>query len=168
MRKEGTTKKLTLLGLCTALALVLGYVESLIPPLGAVPGMKMGLPNIVVLFVLYRLGGKEAWTVSLLRLVLSAALFGSFVSFLYSLSGAILSLTGMCLLKKWDKFSLIGVSVAGGVLHNAGQILMAMALLDSTLIAAYLPVLAVSGVVAGVAVGVMAGILIKRLNKLPL
>ena len=156
------TRKLTTLGLCVALALILSYVESLLPPLVAVPGVKVGLPNVVILFLLYRYGWKEAGTVSLVRLLLSAALFTGFAAFLYGLSGAILSLVGSTLLKRTDRFSPLGVSVAGGVLHNLGQIAFAALVLDSGYIFAYLPVLLLSGTVAGALVGLLAAILLRR------
>ena len=156
------TRKLTTLGLSVALALILSYVESLLPPLVAVPGVKVGLPNVVILFLLYRYGWKEAGTVSLVRLLLTAALFTGFAAFLYGLSGAALSLLGSALLKRTDRFSPLGVSVAGGVLHNLGQIAMAALVLDSGYIFAYLPILLLSGTVAGALVGLLAAILLRR------
>ena len=156
------TRKLTTLGLSVALALILSYVESLLPPLVAVPGVKVGLCNIVILFLLYRFGWKEAAAVSGIRLLLSAALFTGFVAFFYGLAGAILSLTGTVLLKKTGRFSPLGVSAAGGVLHNLGQIALAALVLDSGYVFAYLPVLLLSGTVAGALVGLLAGILIQR------
>lgn len=156
------TRKLTTLGLSVALALILSYVESLLPPLVAVPGVKVGLPNVVILFLLYRYGWKEAGAVSLVRLLLSAALFSGFAAFLYGLSGAALSLLGSALLKRMDRFSPLGVSVAGGVLHNLGQIAFAALVLDSGYIFAYLPILLLSGTVAGALVGLLAAILLRR------
>ena len=156
------TKKLTTVGLSVALALILSYVESLLPPLVAVPGVKVGLPNVVILFLLYRYGWKEAGCVSLVRLLLTAALFTGFAAFFYGLSGAALSLLGAALLQKTGRFSPLGVSVAGGVLHNLGQIALAALVLDSGYIFAYLPFLLLSGTVAGAMVGLLAGILIRR------
>ena len=156
------TKKLTTLGLSAALALILSYVESLLPPLMAVPGVKVGLPNIVILFLLYRYGWREAGGVSLIRLLLSAALFTGFAAFFYGLAGAALSLAGSTFLKKTDRFSPLGVSVAGGVLHNLGQIALAALVLNSGYLFAYLPVLLLSGTVAGALVGLLSGILIRR------
>ena len=156
------TKKLTTLGLSAALALILSYVESLLPPLMAVPGVKVGLPNIVILFLLYRYGWQEAGSVSLIRLLLSAALFTGFAAFFYGLAGAALSLAGSTFLKKTDRFSPLGVSVAGGVLHNLGQIALAALVLNSGYLFAYLPVLLLSGTVAGAVVGLLSGILIRR------
>ncbi len=158
------TNKLTTLGLSVALALILSYVERLLPPLVAVPGVKVGLPNVVILFLLFRYGWKEAGAVSLLRLLLTAALLTGFAAFFYGLSGAALSLIGSALLKRTDRFSPLGVSVAGGVLHNVGQIALAALVLDSGYIFAYLPVLLLSGTLAGVLVGVLAGILIRRFD----
>ena len=156
------TKKLTTLGLSVALDLILSYVESLLPPLMAVPGVKVGLPNIVILFLLYRYGWREAGGVSLIRLLLSAALFTGFAAFFYGLAGAALSLAGSTMLKKSDRFSPLGVSVAGGVLHNLGQIALAALVLNSGYLFAYLPVLLLSGTVAGAVVGLLASILIRR------
>lgn len=156
------TRKLTTLGLSVALALILSYVESLLPPLMAVPGVKMGLPNIVILFLLYRYGWKEAAAVSGIRLLLTATLFTGFAAFFYGLAGAALSLLGSALLKRSGSFSPLGVSVAGGVLHNLGQIAVAALILDSGYIFAYLPVLLLSGTVAGALVGLLAGVLIRR------
>ena len=148
-------------GLITALALVLSYLESLVPPLG-VPGVKLGLPNLAIVFALYRLSWKDACVVSLARVVLATLLFGNGAALAYSVAGAALSLTVMGLLKKTGKFSSVGVSVAGGVAHNAGQILVAMALLETSRLAWYLPVLWVSGTVAGVLIGIVSGVLVKR------
>ncbi len=156
------TKKLTTLGLSVALALILSYVESLLPPLMAVPGVKVGLPNVVILFLLYRYSWREAGAVSGIRLLLAAALFTGFAAFFYGLSGAAVSLLGSALLRRSERFSPLGVSVAGGVLHNLAQIALAAFVLDSGYVLAYLPVLLLSGTVAGALVGLLAGILIRR------
>ena len=154
--------KIAQYGLLTALALVLSYLESLVPPLW-VPGVKLGLPNLAVVFALYRLGWKDACVISMVRVVLAALLFGSGVSMAYSLAGAALSLALMGLLKKSERFSSVGVSVAGGVAHNAGQILVAMALLETARLVWYLPALWISGTAAGVVIGVVSGELVKRI-----
>ena len=148
-------------GLLTALALVLSWVESLVPPLW-VPGVKLGLPNLAIVFALYRLGWRDACVISLARVVLVALLFGNGAALAYSVAGAALSLALMGLLKRTGKFSSVGVSVAGGVAHNAGQILVAMAMLETARLAWYLPVLWISGTVAGVLIGVVSGVLVKR------
>ena len=158
------TKKLTLLALLTAVALILSYVESFIPSLG-VPGVKIGLANIAVIFALYRLGWKEAMGVSLVRVGLVSLLFGSVGALLYSLAGAILSLAVMAVLRKLDIFSAVGVSVAGGVAHNAGQILMAMWVLETDTLLYYLPVLAIAGTAGGILVGLCGALLVKRIPQ---
>ncbi len=158
-----TIKKLALLGMCCAAAMILSYVESFIP--FGVPGLKVGLPNIVTVFLLYRLGWREAAAVSLLRCVLTSLLFGSVMSLAYSLCGAALSLSLMALLKKWDKLSTVGVSIAGGITHNAGQIAVAIAVTGVEEIAYYMPVLAVGGTLAGLVIGVCGALVLKRLEK---
>lgn len=160
------TKQLTLLSLGAALALVLAYVEALLPPLiAAVPGVKLGLPNIILIFLLYRCGVKQAATVSLVRMLLVLWLFGNAMSFYYSLAGGVLSLTAMALLKRADFLSTVGVSVAGAVLHNVGQILMAMVLLGTAELGYYLMVLAVTGTVAGIAIGLCGHLAITRIPQ---
>lgn len=156
-------KKLALSSILLAVALILSYVESLVPLSFAVPGVKMGLPNLVILFALYRLGAKQACAISLVRVVLVSILFGNLFSMVYSLAGAVLSLLVMLLLKRCGKFGTAGVSVAGGVAHNAGQILTAMVLLETAEIGYYLPVLCISGTVAGICIGLVAALLIRRL-----
>ena len=158
------TRKLTVMALTTAIALILSFIESQIPAFVAVPGVKMGLPNIAIVYALYRLGWKEAATISLVRVLLVSVLFGSAASFLYSLAGAVLSLLGMTLLKQTGKFTEIIVSVAGGVLHNVGQIGMACLILETDVLKYYLPFLLVSGILAGVVIGLISGILIRRIH----
>lgn len=155
-------RTIALMGICAAIAMVLSYVESLIPLSFAVPGIKLGLANIAVVFVLYKLGAKEAVLVSLIRILWMAILFGNFLTLAYSIAGAVLSLTAMILLKRSERFSTVGVSVVGGILHNAGQILVAAIVMDTAQIAYYLPVLCVSGIAAGVAIGLVSALLIKR------
>lgn len=149
-------------GLLTALAMVLSYVETLVPLSFAVPGVKLGLANLVVIFALYRMGTAPAAALSLLRVVLVSASFGNAYSFWYSLAGAALSLAVMALLRRRDWFGELGVSVAGGVCHNIGQIAVAALVLRSAAVGYYLPVLLFSGVAAGAAVGVAAAVLIRR------
>ena len=156
-----STKKLTALALLTTTAMILSYVESLLPSVG-VPGVKLGLANIAVIFALFRLGGKSALAVSLVRVFMVTMLFGSMSALLYSLAGAALSLGVMALLRRTDRFSTVGVSVAGGVAHNAGQILMAMLLLGTARLAYYYPILVISGVAGGIFTGLAAALLIRR------
>ncbi|MBO4429679.1 MAG: Gx transporter family protein [Clostridia bacterium] len=159
------TQKLALLGISAAIAMAFAYVEVLLPPLfTAVPGIKLGLPNIMIVFVLYKTGVKEAAAVSLVRLLAVSLLFGNPMTLAYSLAGAVLSLTAMALLKKIDRFSVVGVSVAGGILHNVGQILLAMFVLKTVEIGYYLVVLAVAGTIAGVFIGLCGGFAVKRIK----
>ena len=158
-------KRITFIGVITAVAIILSYVELLLPPIyAAVPGVKVGLPNIVIILVLYRYGTKSAATVSFIRLVITSMLFGA-STFFYSLAGAMLSLCVMALLEKSNKFSTIGVSIAGGVMHNLGQILVAILMLGTLEIGYYMFVLTVSGTLAGVFIGLAASFLIARLKK---
>ena len=156
------TKKITLLAICVALAMILSYVESMIPSPG-IPGVKLGLANIVVIFALYKLGWAEAAGISLLRVFLVSLLFGHAASLMYSAAGAVLSLAGTILLKRIDRLSCVAVSVIGGVLHNLGQILMAWLLMGPNVIY-YLPVLILSGTVAGVAIGVVSALMVRRVD----
>ncbi len=163
---KDTSKKVAFLGLCTALALILAYVEVLLQPLiPAVPGIKMGLPNIIIVFLLYRRGAVSALSVSLLRILLVSVLFGNAMALLYSLSGAILSLLVMLVLRRLNWMSVVGVSVAGGVTHNIGQILMAMLLLRTAAVGYYLVVLTVAGTIAGILVGLCGALLIQKIPK---
>lgn len=158
------TRKLTLYALLLALALILSYLESLVPLSFAVPGIKMGLPNIVIVFALYKLGFKAAGSISLLRVILVSILFGNVMTMIYSLAGAVLSIIMMWLLKKSGRFSAVGVSVAGALGHNAGQVLTAMLILETGGLIYYLPALCVSGAVAGVCIGIAGGIVVKRIK----
>ena len=158
------TKKIAVLALAIALAMILSFVESQIPAFVAIPGVKIGLANIAVVFVLYKLGWKEAVLISLVRVFMVSVLFGTAVSLFYSVAGAVLSLTGMVLLKKTGLFSTVAVSVTGGVLHNVGQILMACLLLETNVIVYYLPFLILSGVIAGVVIGVGSAIMVNRVQ----
>ena len=160
------TKKVAMLGLTIALAMIMSYIEALVPLSFAVPGIKMGLANIVIIFVLYKIGTKEAILVSLIRVILVSLLFSNVMAMAYSLAGAALSLSVMWILKKIDKFSVIGVSVAGGIMHNVGQIIMAMILLGTEQIALYLPVLIIAGTATGVIIGIVSGLVINRFKNI--
>ena len=157
------SQRIAILGLCTAVAMVFAYVEVLLPPLfTAVPGIKLGLPNIAIIFVLYRMGLREAASVSFVRIVAVSLLFGNPMTFAYSIAGGVLSLAAMALLRKLDFLSMVGVSVAGGVLHNVGQILMAMLLLGTAELGYYLIVLAVTGTISGILIGLCGSFAVKR------
>lgn len=160
------TKKITTIGILIALALILSYVESQIPAFVAIPGMKLGLTNIVVLTTLYILDVKSAMLINVIRIIIVAILFGSAMSFAFSFVGGMLSTIVMILLKKSDRMKIIGVSAAGGITHNIGQILTAMVLLGTKAIAWYLPVLWISGIFSGVVIGIIGGLVTARLGKL--
>ncbi len=161
------TKKIALLGILTSVALILSYVEVILPPLyPAIPGIKVGLPNIVIVLALYKYGFKEACIISLIRVFIVALLFGNVMTLAYSVVGAVLSILLMALFKKFDIFSEVGVSIIGGVAHNLGQIIVAMILLNSTLIGYYMIILAFTGTVAGAFIGVAGSLLVKRLGKI--
>ena len=160
-----STKKVAVLGLCTSLAMILAYVEVLLPPLfSAIPGIKLGLPNIVIIFVLYKFGVIDAATVSFIRVAAVALLFGNPMTFAYSFAGALLSITVMAILKKTNLLSTVGVSVAGGVFHNVGQILMAMLVLGTAELGYYLIVLAITGTISGIFIGHCGGFAVKRVK----
>ena len=159
------TRRITLMALLTAAAMILSYVESLLPSPG-IPGVKLGLANIAVIFALYRLGWKEAAAISLVRVGMVSLLFGSVGALFYSLAGAVLSLAVMTLLRRLDVFSPVGVSVAGGVSHNVGQILMAVVLLETERLIWYLPVLILTGLGGGILVGLCGAALVKRIPPL--
>lgn len=159
------SKTVAMYGMFLAVALVVSYLESLLPLFVAVPGVKLGIANAVIMLVLYQMGAKQAFVLSVARVVLAALLFSGLFTMLYSLAGAVCSLTGMILLKRSKAFSPVGVSVAGGVLHNIGQIVVAMLVMEQAALISYFPVLLVSGVVSGVVIGVIAGHLNQRLSR---
>lgn len=158
-------KKVSFLGLSIALALILSFVEHQIPPLAAIPGIKLGLPNLVMTFLLYKVGWKETVIVSFIRIILVTLLFGNLQYMTFSMAGAFLSLLGMILLKKTNWFACVTVSITGGILHNVGQIIAACLWTQTAEIAFYLPFLIVSGTIAGALIGLLAGIMTKRFEK---
>ena len=145
--------------------MILSFVESLIPPLVAIPGVKIGLANIVTVFLLYTLGWRAAGVVSLIRVLLSALLFGNVQSMIFALSGALLSFIVMIIAKKLLPFGKVGVSVLGAIAHNAGQVAAAVIIMETAALAYYFIPLVISGTVAGVFVGILAAILTARLEK---
>lgn len=158
-------KKTAFCGLVLALALIAGYAESLIPVAVAIPGIKLGAANSVILILLYMVGVKEACIVNISRVVLAGFLFGSMSSILYSLSGAIVSLFVMTLLKKTDRFSISGVSMAGGAFHNMGQLVMAALVLETSAVWYYFPVLMLSGSITGFLIGFLTEEIRKRIGQ---
>lgn len=153
-------------GVFTALALIFSYVESLIPISFGVPGIKLGLANLIIVTALYKLKLSEAYLLAVVRVVLSGFIFGNYFSILYSLAGGLLSLTVMALMKRNDGFSIMGISIAGGVFHNIGQLIVAMLVVETYSVAYYLPVLLVAGMLTGFIIGLLSQELLKRLNGL--
>lgn len=159
-------RRVSYLGLFLALALVFSYIENLIPIFFGVPGMKLGLTNAVILLVLYSLGTKDAYLVSVLRVLLAGFMFGNAFSIIYSLAGGLLSLTVMCLLKKMNKLHLITISVCGGIFHNLGQILVAVFVVENVYLFWYFPFLFLGGALTGFLIGVVSSEILKRTKSI--
>lgn len=159
------TKKLALMGLLTALAMIFSYVEAILPISIGIPGVKLGIANLVIVFALYRLKPSEAFLINFVRIVLVNFMFGNLSMMLYSLSGGILSFFAMVLLKKTGWCSIYGVSIAGGVFHNVGQLLTAMVVLETMSLVYYGPVLLLSGLVTGAVIAVIAAEILKRIGN---
>lgn len=155
-------------GVFTALALIFSYVEMLIPIQFGVPGIKLGLANLLIVIMLYKCGPKEALLLSVVRIVLSGFIFGNMFSIIYSLAGGILSLAVMALLKGRGSFSVMGVSIAGGVCHNIGQLAVAMAVVETYRVGYYLPVLLVAGMLTGILIGIVSNEVLKRIRNINL
>ena len=160
MNKE-KTRRLALAGMLTAVMFIIGYVESLLPPFFSVPGIKPGFANIPVMIAIYMLDWKLAGAMSCTRIILSGFTFTGLFACIYSLAGAVLSITVMVLLKHTKKFSLTGVSMAGGVAHNLGQIIVAVIVVGKA-VWYYFPVLIVSGLAAGMLTGIVSGVILKN------
>lgn len=149
-------------GMFTSLALIFSYVETLIPVSFGIPGVKLGLANLIIVVALYKLRLREVYLLSITRVILSGLIFGNYFSILYSLAGGLLSLTAMCVFRKREGFSITGVSIAGGVFHNIGQILIAMAVVETFGVLYYIPALLVSGLITGLIIGILAENIIQR------
>ncbi len=151
-------------GMFTSLALIFSYVETLIPISFGIPGVKLGLANLVIVTALYLTGLKEAYLLSVVRVLLAGFLFGNYFSIIYSLAGALLSLSVMAALKRAEGFSIIGVSIAGGVFHNVGQLIVAMLAVETFSVAYYAPVLLIAGLFTGCVIGILAQEMIRRVK----
>lgn len=165
MEKKKVSSRVARCGVMIALAIVFSYIEVLVPFNIGIPGIKLGLANVVIVFGLYILSPVDTFIISMLRIVIVGMLFGNGMSIIYSLSGGILSYLVMLLIKKLKGFSVIGVSVAGGVFHNVGQIAAAAVILASGSIFSYLPVLLVAGIITGMLIGIVAGRIIPIVRK---
>ena len=158
------TKHLVTLSVSVAVAMLLSFVESQIPAFFPIPGIKLGLANVATMFVLYKLGPKEAIAVSATRVCLSSILFGSISAFFYAIAGALLSLAVMILLRLARVFSKTVVSIAGGVSHNIAQIGISMLILQTDVVILYLPALIISGIVTGALIGIIAALLVNKVD----
>lgn len=158
------TKKLTKLSLLLASALILSYIETLIPFDFTIPGIKIGLANIAIMYTFYKVGIKESYLVSLVRVLVMAILFYSFVAAIYSFVGALLSLIVMSILERFKVFDIKGTCICGAISHNIGQILAACVLLGTSAIFYYLPFLLLSGLLSGLMIGIFTSVLIKRIK----
>lgn len=160
------TKKIAYLGLLIALAFVFSYIEFLIPVNLGIPGAKLGLANLVIIVALYTINEKDAFVLSMIRIVLVGFTFANLASMLYSLAGGILSFFTMVLAKRSKKLSMTGVSVIGGIFHNVGQIIIAICVVKTASLIYYLPVLMVAGITAGVAIGILGAMVTKRIRRI--
>lgn len=160
------SKQLATLSILITLCLIFSYIEFLIPFNFALPGVKLGLSNIVVLFALYKLGTKSAFFINIMRIFITAMLFTNPITMLYSISGGLLSFLAMFIVKKIKILSIISVSISGSIFHNIGQILMASIVLSSQKIILYLPILMVFGIITGGIIGLTTAITLERLRKI--
>lgn len=158
--------KVAYFGVFTTLALIFSYVETLIPIQFGIPGVKLGLANLIIVIALYRMKLSEAYLLSIVRVLLAGFIFGNYFSIIYSLAGGILSLTVMALLRKKGGFSVIGVSIAGGVFHNIGQLIIASVIVETFSVMYYVPVLLIAGLVTGLLIGIASDGMLKRLANL--
>jgi heptaprenyl diphosphate synthase len=161
--RGGTATKTAYLGLFLALAILMGYIEAIIPVQMPLPGMKLGLPNLVIAAILYIYSWKEAVIISALRVIVIGFLFGNMFSIAYGLPGAVFSLLVMAVLKRTDFFSIVGVSAAGGTAHNAAQTAVAFLIVKGFPARMYLPVLMIAGLIAGTLIGIADALIIPRL-----
>ena len=159
------TKRIAAYGMLVALAFILSYIESLFPLSLAIPGIKMGLANLVVMIALYKMGQKEAFLLSVLRIILVGFTFGNLSTMMFSLAGGMLSWFLMVLFKKTKLFSMVGVSIIGGIAHNIGQIVVAIFVVDNINLIYYLPFLLISGVLTGTLIGILAAIINQRIKE---
>lgn len=158
-------KTLAISAVLAALALIFSYVEAIIPPIVPMPGVKLGIANLVIIIALYSIDFRHAFTINIVRIVVAGLLFGGLFGMLYSLAGGVLSLVVMGLLKKTKLFSIVGVSMAGGVTHNLGQLIVAALIVENAKMFLYFPVLLFSGLITGILIGIAAHIIGQNLPK---
>ena len=160
--------KVAVFGVFTSLALILSYVELLIPINFGIPGMKLGLANLLVVILLYKGCPRDALLLSVIRILLSGLIFGNMFSIFYSLGGGLLSLAVMVFLKKTGQFTVAGISIGGGASHNVGQLLVAMFVVQTYQVGYYLPVLLFAGVITGAVIGILSAEVLKRTQSIRL
>ena len=160
--------KVAVFGVFTSLALILSYVELLIPINFGIPGMKLGLANLLVVILLYKGCPRDALLLSVIRILLSGLIFGNMFSIFYSLGGGLLSLAVMVFLKKTGQFTVAGISIGGGASHNVGQLLVAMFVVQTYQVGYYLPVLLSAGVITGAVIGILSAEVLKRTQSIRL
>lgn len=162
---QSRAKKISACAMFTALAMIVGYLEHMIPLPFAVPGVKLGLANVVIVAMMYLIGAKEAFIVDIVRVLLSGVMFTGLSAMMYALAGALTSFVVMSLVRRCKTFSIIGVSVAGALTHNAAQYSLAAIIVHTVGLISYLPVLMISGSVTGIVVGTVANIIVERLKN---
>ena len=158
------THRITLLAMLIAISILFGYLEAILPLLIAIPGIKLGLANIPIMFAVYKMRPLDVFLISIVRVVILSLTFRNMLAFLFSLSGAIFSISIMLLFKQSKFFSVTGVSIAGGVAHNMGQIIMAALILQIPGLLYYFPLLIIAGIITGIIIGLISGLLIERVN----
>ena len=161
-----STRRLALSAMLAALALIFSYVEALIPLPVPVPGIKLGIANLVIVMAIYKLGFRYAFTINCVRIFIAGLLFSGVFGMIYSFAGGVLSLLVMYLLQRTGWFSMVGVSMAGGVVHNLGQLITASLLVQSVRMMSYFSILLFSGLISGILIGVLASLTYRRLPDL--
>ena len=166
MKKQKiSAKTVALMAMMIALAMIFSYVETMIPINFGIPGVKLGLANLVIVAAIYLFGGKQAFLISIVRIFLSGIMFGNLASIMYSLAGGLLSLAVMLLLKKTDKLSILAVSVMGGICHNIGQLIVAMLVVENLKLIFYIPVLLISGFLTGLLIGIVCRVILPAVKR---
>ncbi|MCX4317172.1 MAG: Gx transporter family protein [Lachnospiraceae bacterium] len=154
-------------GVLVALAFIFSYIETLIPfEMIGIPGIKLGLANLVVVVAMYTMRTGDAFVISLVRIVLVGFTFGNLYSAVYGLCGGLLSFAVMVLIKKADWFGIVGVSLTGGIFHNIGQLIVAVLVVENVKVAYYFPPLLIAGAITGTVIGIVAGMIARRLKQL--
>lgn len=165
MQWHSRTGRIAVSAMFAALALIFSYIEAILPLSTGIPGVKLGIANLVVILALYNMNFRYAMGINVIRILVAGLLFNGLFGALYSLAGGVVSLTVMWLLKRTGLFSMAGVSMAGGVAHNMGQLLVASALVSNLKMFVYLPVLMFSGIAAGILIGITASVVNERVPK---